>query len=181
MTAFHLPLEERSISALLRKHASAMPDKPFMTIAGRSVTFAEADARCRALARGFAGRSVREGGRVMIMLPNCLEFMLSWIAATLVGAAAVPINPTVKGVLLEMLLKDASPDAIVIHATLAEELASVDAALVPPLVAMVGNAGPSPLLIVHVLVKGPQGWQLVSRQATRPTPPPSAATPTTAR
>ena len=41
-----------------------------------------------------------------------------------------------------------------------------------------GNAGPSPLLVVHVLVKGPQGWQLVSRQATRPTPPPSAATAT---
>jgi len=37
-------------------------------------------------------------------------------------------------------------------------------------------AGPSPLLIVHVLVNGPQGWQLVSRQATRPTPPPAAAT-----
>ena len=44
-----------------------------------------------------------------------------------------------------------------------------------------GNAGPSPLLVVHVLVKGPQGWQLVSRQATRPTPPPNAANPTAAR
>ena len=37
------------------------------------------------------------------------------------------------------------------------------------------NMGPSPLLVVHVLVKGPRGWQLVSRQATRPTPPPAAA------
>ena len=41
-----------------------------------------------------------------------------------------------------------------------------------------GNAGPSPLLVVHGLVKGPQGWQLVSRQATRPTPPPGATTAT---
>jgi hypothetical protein len=38
-----------------------------------------------------------------------------------------------------------------------------------------GTGGPSPLLIVHILVKGPQGWQLISRQATRPTPPASAA------
>jgi len=44
-----------------------------------------------------------------------------------------------------------------------------------------GKAGPSPLLIVHVLVKGPQGWQLVSRQATRPTPPPNAASPAAAK
>ena len=43
------------------------------------------------------------------------------------------------------------------------------------------KAGPSPLLIVHVLVKGPQGWQLVSRQATRPTPPPNAASPAAAK
>ena len=37
-----------------------------------------------------------------------------------------------------------------------------------------GNAGPAALLIVNVLVKGPEGWQVVSRQATRPTPPPAA-------
>ena len=38
-----------------------------------------------------------------------------------------------------------------------------------------GNQGPMPLYIMHVLVKGPQGWQVVSRQATRPTPPPTAS------
>ncbi len=37
--------------------------------------------------------------------------------------------------------------------------------------------GPSGLYIMHVLVKGPQGWQLVSRQATRPAPPPSPPAP----
>lgn len=39
------------------------------------------------------------------------------------------------------------------------------------------NAGPTPLLIVHVLVKGSQGWQLVSRQATRPAAPRTAPNP----
>ena len=39
-----------------------------------------------------------------------------------------------------------------------------------------GKSGPAPLLVVHVLVKGPEGWQLVSRQATRPTPPAAGAT-----
>ncbi len=40
-----------------------------------------------------------------------------------------------------------------------------------------GSPGPGPLYIMHVLVKGPQGWQVVSRQATRPAPPPTAASP----
>ena len=30
---------------------------------------------------------------------------------------------------------------------------------------------PAPLSILHVLVKGPQGWQVVARQATRPASP----------
>jgi len=33
---------------------------------------------------------------------------------------------------------------------------------------------PTGLYIMHVLVKGPQGWQVVSRQATRPAPPANA-------
>jgi ketosteroid isomerase-like protein len=32
-------------------------------------------------------------------------------------------------------------------------------------------AAPAPLSILHVLAKGPQGWQVVARQATRPAPP----------
>jgi ketosteroid isomerase-like protein len=32
---------------------------------------------------------------------------------------------------------------------------------------------PAPLSILHVLVKGPQGWQVVARQATRPAAPPA--------
>lgn len=43
---------------------------------------------------------------------------------------------------------------------------------------MPAGRGPSPLFIMHVLVKSQQGWQLVSRQATRPTPPPTAPSPT---
>ena len=41
--------------------------------------------------------------------------------------------------------------------------------------------GPPPLSILHVLVKGPQGWQVVARQATRPGPPPGAQAPTPTR
>ncbi len=33
---------------------------------------------------------------------------------------------------------------------------------------------PSPLSVLHVWIKGNQGWQLVARQATRPGPPPAA-------
>ena len=30
---------------------------------------------------------------------------------------------------------------------------------------------PSPLSVLHVWIKGSQGWQLVARQSTKPTPP----------
>lgn len=44
-------------------------------------------------------------------------------------------------------------------------------AAVPGAAAGGGGQAPAPLSILHVLVKGPAGWQLVSRTATRPPAP----------
>lgn len=139
MSRFTIPLEQRSINRMLRNHAAARGSEPFITVAGKSLTFAETDSQCRSVARGLTGKGVGEGGRVMITLPNCLEFVLGWYAATLVGAAGVLINPALKGLLLEMLLKDARPNAIIVHASYLAVLAEIDSALVPPQVIVVGG------------------------------------------
>ena len=43
------------------------------------------------------------------------------------------------------------------------------------------GSGPAPLSILHVLIKGPHGWQVAARQATRPGPPPGAPAPAATR
>jgi crotonobetaine/carnitine-CoA ligase len=139
MTTIEIPLKERLIGHFLRKQATEKPDKPFLTVAGRSLTFAQTDADARAVARGLAKCGIGDGGRVMMMLPNCLEFVTIWFAASLRGAAEIPINPNLKGILLEAVLSDSKPQVFVVHASLAPELEAIDAALIPPHVFVVGS------------------------------------------
>src|SRR5690348_834807 len=97
---YDLPLEERHIGRFLRLRAAEDRDRPYLTIGGRTYTFGETDERCRDLARGLASRGIREGSRVLLVLPNCAEFVFTWYACSLLGAAIVPLNTNLTGVLL---------------------------------------------------------------------------------
>lgn len=146
MSEIEIPLEERLIGNFLRKQAKDKRDKPFLTMASRTFSFGEWDGLCRAVARGLAQRKVGDGDRVVIMSPNCPEFIMAWFASSLLGAAIAPINPNLKGILLEAILIDASPAAIVIHSTLVEELAKIDPKTVPRHVIVVGGTANAPKL-----------------------------------
>lgn len=114
-SAYDLPLEERDIGRFLRMQAAAMPDRPYLTVGGRTWTFGEADALSRAIAIGLKQRGIREGDRVMLMLPNCAEFVFTWYACSVLGAAVVPINFNLQGFLLDALFADAAVHGLIVH------------------------------------------------------------------
>jgi len=78
---------------LLRAQASRIPEQPFVRWRGRSVSYAEFDARTDALAAGLAELGVQPGDVVSVMLPNCVEFLEAWWAILKAGAVFGPINP----------------------------------------------------------------------------------------
>jgi len=112
---YDIPLDERLIGRFLRAQAVAIPDRPYLTVAGRTYSFGETDALCRALARGLAQRGIGEGARVMLMLPNCAHFVFTWYACSLLGAAVVPVNFNLQGFLLDALVADADVQGLVVH------------------------------------------------------------------
>jgi long-chain acyl-CoA synthetase len=83
-----------TLPALLRAQASRMPDQAFIRWRGRSVSYAEFDARTDALAAGLADLGVGPGDVVSAMLPNCLELIEAWWAILKSGAVFGPINPS---------------------------------------------------------------------------------------
>ena len=89
---YDLPLEQRNIGRFLRLRATEDADRPYLTIAETTYTFGETAKRCRDLARGLAQRGIRDGSRVLLVLPNCAEFIFTWYACSLLGAAIVPLN-----------------------------------------------------------------------------------------
>jgi len=62
-----------TLPSLLRAQASRMPGQPFVRWRGRTVSYAEFDARTDALAAGLADLGVEPGDVVSVMLPNCLS------------------------------------------------------------------------------------------------------------
>lgn len=58
------------------------------------LSYAETDARARAVAQQLAERGIGAGDVVALMLENSVELLVGILATWLLGAAATPINPT---------------------------------------------------------------------------------------
>jgi carnitine-CoA ligase len=129
-------LHDRVIIRLLAERAASSPDAPFLHIGGADLTYGETYERVRATANGLAELGVGQGDRVVLMLPNRLEFLLGWFAPALLGATVVPINPDWKGDTLQYILSDAAPVALITSAALAEVVGPA-VADIPTLKAMI--------------------------------------------
>ena len=122
-----VPLEERIIGFHLRRRRDESADRRFLVVGERTWTFREADSDARAFARGLQREGINRGDHVVLMLPNCAEFVLAWFGISLIGAVTIPIDPRQSGTLLEYKLGDARPRCLVIARELLPALATVTA------------------------------------------------------
>ena len=80
-------------STLTHDRASARPSGPCLRDADRTLTNEEFDAAVTAAAAQLTQRGVAAGDTVAVMLPNCVELVVTMFAAWAVGAALTPVNP----------------------------------------------------------------------------------------
>ena len=69
------------------------PDRPALTFFGRTLTYAEMDAKVRRAAAGLRALGVRRGDKVAMVLPNCPQHVIAYHATLLLGAVVVEHNP----------------------------------------------------------------------------------------
>ena len=87
-----------SLAQLLRIRASEQPDARAFVLHARgandpkALTFGTLEQRAVALADQLAGL-VAPGDRVVLIFPNCLEFVVAFFACVIAGAIAVPMMP----------------------------------------------------------------------------------------
>jgi fatty-acyl-CoA synthase len=100
------------------------------------VTYPELAARSDRWAQSLRGLGVEPGDKVGILMPNCLDFVVSLIGAAKLGAVVVPINGRFKTTELDhvvrhgdvkVLLTSASPDGTDYPALIAETFPEVAA------------------------------------------------------
>ncbi|MGE3873486.1 MAG: AMP-binding protein [Parvibaculaceae bacterium] len=116
-------IESRTLPRVLLRQAERLGGKRFLTINGRSASFEETLEISSRLASGFRRLGVRQSDRIAILLPNRFEFVITWFAASILGAIEVPSNPALKGDLLRHNLNNCGAELLVADASVLDELA----------------------------------------------------------
>lgn len=95
-------------------HKDKYPHKVAIVDGERSITYAEVNALVDTLAGGLVLHGVQCGDRVVLLLRNSLEFVISFFAIAKIGAIAVPLNVQYKEHELTTYLKDSCPKAVIV-------------------------------------------------------------------
>ncbi|HET7622798.1 MAG TPA: AMP-binding protein [Gemmatimonadaceae bacterium] len=92
--------------------AQEHPRRTMLVADGRSLTYAQVDAKSAALAAALAELGIEEGDRVAIVMPNWPEWIITLIAAARLGATVVPLNPRLSYHELKYQLRHAEVSAV---------------------------------------------------------------------
>ena len=109
----------------LARHALMQPNATALRFLGRTTTWAELHRRVSGLAGALHRRGVGPGDRVMILMLNRPEFVETCLAATMLGAIAVPVNFRLTPPELAYLVEDCGSAVLVTEPMLAPLAAGV--------------------------------------------------------
>jgi acyl-CoA synthetase (AMP-forming)/AMP-acid ligase II len=84
-----LPL---TIPAMLRRQVGRYGNDTLLVCDDARLTYAEAEARSRILAKALIAAGAGKGSHVALLLPSCPEFMICVLAATRIGAVVLPFS-----------------------------------------------------------------------------------------
>jgi len=105
--------EAGTLGGLLRDRAQRRPEQSFVTVEGRSYTFAEMDARSEELASGLRDLGVAAGDRVAWLSTNRGEVVELFFAVAKLGAVQVPLNAFLKGRMLSYQITQSQASIVI--------------------------------------------------------------------
>ncbi|HEY8695357.1 MAG TPA: AMP-binding protein, partial [Chloroflexota bacterium] len=88
----------------------------------REVTYSELVEMTSRLANGLVELGLRPEERVLILLPDSVEFVVAYLGVMRLGAIAVPLNTLLKPQDYAYLLADSRAAAIIVHADYVAEV-----------------------------------------------------------
>lgn len=93
------------------------------------VSYEQVDRLSDRLAAALRERGIQSGDRVLLILPNCIEFVISMFAVWKIGAILVPESPAIRPASLLHVIEDAKPAGMILDRPLAEQLGESGAPL----------------------------------------------------
>ncbi len=103
-----------SVREVFERAVAGFGSRPAYTCMGRSITFAELDARSAAFGAFLQGRGLEKGARVALMMPNILQYPVCLFGVLRSGCTVVNTNPLYTPRELEHQLTDSGAEVIVV-------------------------------------------------------------------
>jgi fatty-acyl-CoA synthase len=102
-----------SVADSLALRVTESPQRPFVALGNRRLTYGQLDAQSSALAAALHELGIEEGDRIALTLPNWTEFVVTVFAAAKLGAVIVPLNPRYTTPELQYMLRHSETVAVV--------------------------------------------------------------------
>jgi acyl-CoA synthetase (AMP-forming)/AMP-acid ligase II len=104
-----------NVSALLAVNGRKYADKPALIMGGRHVTFSQWNDAANLWACRLRERGVSQGDRVVLLMPNCPEFAIMYMAVMRCGGIVVPINARSAQEEVLYILEHSGAKGLVVH------------------------------------------------------------------
>ncbi|MFT9817414.1 class I adenylate-forming enzyme family protein [Lysinibacillus sp. NPDC056185] len=102
-------------SNLLARNARKYPMSEAVVCQGRRVTYRDLDEQVTRLSHALLEQGVWQGDKVIIFMPNVVEFVISYFAIQRIGAIVVPVNAKFTLQEVEYVAQHADAKAILVH------------------------------------------------------------------
>ena len=127
----------------LEFYAQGSADAPCYSFNDTTLSYRETNACVNRLANGLLDLGVKKEQRVAILGENSLEHCLLFMAASKIGAVAVPLNYRLTATELAYIINDAETQVLIVLDSMAETLAALRAHLSPSIHLITGSLSDS--------------------------------------
>lgn len=104
-----------SLNELLKRAALAHPEKPAIIYKDQKITYQHLDEATTRLANSFVHLGIKKGDRVGVLLPKIPETVISYLGLSKCGAIGFPINYEEPPEVLQRVLSETQPSALIVH------------------------------------------------------------------
>jgi acyl-CoA synthetase (AMP-forming)/AMP-acid ligase II len=129
----------------LERNARAKPDDIFAAFeGGERWTFVETLQQVESIAGNLHELGVRQGDHVVLVLPTSPLALRAMFAINYLGAVYVPVNPALKGSLLEHVLQNAGAAFAIVHDSVLDRILAAAPPTLKTIVKSSGETAPAP-------------------------------------
>ena len=101
------------MGSILRKRVELNPERLALVFKEERLTYRALNSRVNKLAQAFAGRRIKKGDRVAVLLMNSSRFLECYFAAAKLGAVLYPVNFRLAGPEILFQVNDCTPKLMV--------------------------------------------------------------------